>query len=69
MDRNGSSGSMIDSAIRGSRSRLRNFCRLVLCVIRMCAPCQSNHIGLDCGPPSGRTVATCAYNGFSNRSI
>src|SRR4051812_18495319 len=63
-----SSGSAMDSATRGSSARLRNFCRVLVWVIRMCSPSQANHMTLDCGEPSGRTVARWAKVGFSSRS-
>src|SRR5262249_18554284 len=64
-----SPGSAMDSATRGSRLRLANFCRVRVCVMRIRDPSQANHMTLLCGDPSGRTVARCANTGFSSRSM
>src|SRR3954447_26994565 len=63
-----SAGSAMESATRGSLARLRNFWRVLVWVIRIRSPSQANHMTLDCGEPSGRTVARWANVGFSRRS-
>src|SRR5215207_7334942 len=62
------SGSTMERAMCGSRSRLRSFWRVLVWLNLTCSPSQPNHTGLFCGSPWGLMVATCATASLSRRS-
>jgi hypothetical protein len=54
---NGLSTGVIESATRGSRRRLRAFRESGPVRNAMCSPTVVTHSGIECGAPSGSTVA------------